>query len=205
MTEFEEIKQDLERLEEYDETLKTRCGNCYYRGGKSCTITKSPLSIETLIKCIEADRFRATNAFHKVLEEKDLLEQVWNKEEWCKGIPLSAESLKSLFNYNKELFEENLALDKKKLELEKENQILKQSVKDTYDTSQEIIADLKDEKQKLKKALDKACKILDWDCPVSQDLIADLDCENRCSDDFEECCRECWKIYFLKEGLKDEH
>lgn len=63
---------------------------------------------------------------------------------------------------------------------------------------------LYDENQKLKKALDKACKMLDWDCPVSQDLIADLDCENRCSTDFEECCRECWKIYFLKEVLKDE-
>ena len=90
-------------------------------------------------------------------------------------------------------------------ELEKENQILKQSVKDTYDTSQEIIADLKDEKQKLKKALDKACKTLDWNCPVAQNLIADLDCENRCSADFVECCRECWKIYFLKEELGDEH
>ena len=126
------------------------------------------------------------------------LKQVWNKEEWCKGIPLSVDSLKSLFNYNKELFEENLKLDK-------ENLILKQSVKDTYDTSQEIIADLKEKNQKLEKALDKACKKLDWDCPVSQDLIADLDCENRCSADFEECCRECWKIYFLKEELGDEH
>lgn len=64
--------------------------------------------------------------------------------------------------------------------------------------------ELKEEYEKLKKALDKACKRLDWDCPVSQDLIDDLDCENRCSTDFEECCRECWKIYFLKEVLVDE-
>lgn len=56
--------------------------------------------------------------------------------------------------------------------------------------------------QKLEKALDKACERLNWDCPVSQDLIADLDCENRCSDDFEECCKECWKLYFL--GVKND-
>jgi hypothetical protein len=133
-----DIRQYLARLEENDETLKTRCGNCYYKSEKICAITKSPLSIETLIKCIEADRIRATNAFHKVLEEKEQLEKVWNKEEWCQGIPLSADSLKSLFNYNEELFNKNLELDK-------ENLILKQSVKDTFDTSQEIIADLKKE------------------------------------------------------------
>ena len=35
----------------------------------------------------------------------------------------------------------------------------------------------------LEKALDKACERLDWDCPVSQDLIDD--------------CKGCWKKYFL--------
>jgi protein-tyrosine phosphatase len=38
--------------------------------------------------------------------------------------------------------------------LENENQILNQSVKDTYDTSQEIIYELKQENEKLKKAIE---------------------------------------------------
>jgi hypothetical protein len=44
--------------------------------------------------------------------------------------------------------------------------------------------------------LDEACKILSWDCPCSQDLIDDLDCENRCTPDIDYA--ECWKKYFLK-------
>ena len=62
--------------------------------------------------------------------------------------------------------------------------------------------ELEKENQELKdyiKALDKACEILDWDCPVSQDLVDDLDCEN-CNDNY----KECWKKYFLKEVLENE-
>jgi hypothetical protein len=122
------------------------------------------------------------------------------KEEWCQGIPLSADSLKSLFNYNEELFEENLALDKKALELEKENQELLMALENKNKEIKKLKNLIHD--NPYKKALDKACEILNWDCPVSQDLIADLDCENRCSADFEECCKECWKIYFLKEVME---
>lgn len=50
---------------------------------------------------------------------------------------------------------------------------------------------------KLEKALDKACERLNWDCPVSQAVIDDLDCEKRCSSNFEEVCKECWKMYFM--------
>ena len=64
---------------------------------------------------------------------------------------------------------------------------------------------LEKENQKLKKALELACELLGYrDCPVEQELIDDLDCENRCSEGFEECCKECWKIYFLKEVLENE-
>lgn len=65
----------------------------------------------------------------------------------------------------------------------------------------ERLEELEKENQKLKdytKALDKACERLDWDCPVSQELVDDLDCEN-CNDN----CKECWKKYFLKEVLED--
>lgn len=90
------------------------------------------------MKTIKDDDRKLYLKFKELEKENQELKQVWNKEEWCQGIPLSAESLKSLFNYNEELF-------KKNLELDKENLILKQSVKDTFDTSQEIIADLKKE------------------------------------------------------------
>jgi hypothetical protein len=51
----------------------------------------------------------------------------------------------------------------------------------------------------LEKALDESCKILSWDCPCGQDLIDDLDCENRCQPDIDYA--ECWKKYFLREGV----
>ena len=54
------------------------------------------------------------------------------------------------------------------------------------------------ENQILKKALDKACEMLEWGCPVEQDLIDDLDCENCKSTE-----KECWKKYFLNEALED--
>ena len=61
---------------------------------------------------------------------------------------------------------------------------------------QEENQELKEENQNLKKALDKACEMLEWGCPVEQDLIDDLDCENCKSTE-----KECWKKYFLNEVL----
>ena len=55
------------------------------------------------------------------------------------------------------------------------------------------------ENQILKKALDKACARLEWDCPVELDLIDDLDCEN-CNGTY----KECWKKYCLKEVVDNE-
>lgn len=59
--------------------------------------------------------------------------------------------------------------------------------------------ELQQENEKLKKALDEACKMLSWDCPCGQDLIDDLDCENRCQPDID--YSECWVKYFIKEVL----
>ena len=61
---------------------------------------------------------------------------------------------------------------------------------------------LMQQNEKLKKTLEKACKILSWDCPCSQDLTDDLDCENRCQPDIDYA--ECWKKYFLKEVVHNE-
>ena len=78
------------------------------------------------------------------------------------------------------------------------------NLKKDYDVKDLECVDLQLENEKFKKAFNKACLMLDWCCPVEQDLIDDLDCENRCSGDLEELCRECWKIYFLKEVKKNE-
>ena len=59
--------------------------------------------------------------------------------------------------------------------------------------------ELKEENTNLKKAFDKACEMLEWGCPVEQDLIDDLDCENCKNTE-----KECWKKYFLNEVKDNE-
>lgn len=54
-------------------------------------------------------------------------------------------------NARDELLIRNEQLEKENLELKDKIQVLEQSVKDTYDTSQEIIAELKEEKEKWRK------------------------------------------------------
>ena len=68
------------------------------------------------------------NCYMPIKQDLELLgslQQIWNNQEFCKGIPLSADGLNSLFNYNLDMFNKNLELDKKVLDLEKENQELK--------------------------------------------------------------------------------
>ena len=110
------IKQDLERLEEFEEVLNGHCSKCVNRENNICVGMDAPIHIDTLINCIEME--------------------------------------------NQELKEEN---------------------------------------NKLKKALDKACEMLEWGCPVEQDLIDDLDCENCKNTE-----KECWKKYFLNEVVENE-
>ena len=86
--------------------------------------------------------------------------------------------------------------------LEKENQNLHNELHSLMcygigNAQKDLLADnemLQQENEKLKKALELACEMLgDWDCPVSQELIDDLDCE-ACCDNY----KECWKKYFIK-------
>lgn len=102
-----------------------------------------------------------------------------------------------LINENQELKEKAQKYD----ELCKHNVMESQSFGD--DLIQGILALNKrviERNKKLNKALDLACERLDWDCPVGQDLIDDLDCEN-CDTDKE---KKCWKKYFLKEVFGNE-
>ena len=69
------------------------------------------------------------------------------------------------------------------------------NLQELYDFNNKLIQ----ENEKLKKALAEACKMLSWDCPCGQDLIDDLDCENRCQPDID--YSECWMKYFIKEVL----
>lgn len=83
-----------------------------------------------------------------------------------------------------------------------ETSVLEYKDKDNlfWETAQNNVS-LRQENEKLKKALELACKRLDWDCPCRQNLIDDLDCENRCTPDID--YGECWKKYFLKKVLDD--
>ena len=60
---------------------------------------------------------------------------------------------------------------------------------------------MKNYKKKIKnlKKHFKACEMLEWGCPVEQDLIDYLDCENCKNTE-----KECWKKYFLKEVIDNE-
>jgi hypothetical protein len=101
---------------------------------------------------------------------------------------------------------EKILQDLERLEvLEKENQELNDVIEkyNHLNIQSFFIRDReREENKQLKKAIEKACKILSWDCPCSQDLIDDLDCENRCQPDIDYA--ECWKKYFLKEVLGDD-
>lgn len=87
-------------------------------------------------------------------------------------------------------------------QLEKENKELKEKCKMLEENQETVLTTLEilvQENTKLKQALDKACERLDYSCPVEEELINDLDCEN-CESD----CKECWVKFFLKEVLDCE-
>ena len=103
------------------------------------------------------------NCYMPIKQDLELLgslKQIWNNQEFCKGIPLSADGLNSLFNYNLDMFNKNLELDKKVLDLEKENQELKTTLleykaqENLYWTTATNNANLREENEKLKKAVE---------------------------------------------------
>lgn len=116
------------------------------------------------------------NRFEIIRELKNYIIEATN-------IDTSPKEMEVLDNFCFRLWQLGLTLEtKNKLKsLEKENQ------------------ELKEENNNLKKALDKACERLEWGCPVEQDLIDDLDCENCKNTE-----KECWKKYFLKEVFENE-
>lgn len=99
---------------------------------------------------------------------------------------------------NEGLVRENVELINKNLELGKENQELRLFANKLNNTNFILSGELADA-EKYKQALEKACERLDDDCPVSQELIDDLDCEN-CNNN----CKECWKKFFLKEAEEND-
>ena len=97
----------------------------------------------------------------------------------------------------KDIFKDEYDIIKKDLDkleqLENENQELRLFANKLNNTNFVLCGELADA-EKYKQALEKACEKLSDDCPVSQELIEDLNCEN-CKDNY----KECWKKYFLKE------
>ena len=49
------IKQDLERLEEYEKVLNGHCSKCVNRENNICVGMDAPIHIDTLINCIEME------------------------------------------------------------------------------------------------------------------------------------------------------
>lgn len=111
-------------------------------------------------------------------------------EELINMIP-KEEHINSIHNTKIDILKYNVLKFLDKLEqLEKENRELRKAVKSWNENGGKLIK----QNTKLKQALEKACERLDDDCPVSQELIDDLDCE-----ECESNCKECWVKYFLKQ------
>ena len=88
-------------------------------------------------------------------------------------------------------------MTRKELEkLEKGNQELLVN----KNVAQGIAKKFKEENDKLKKVIDKACEKLEWTCPFEQKLMFETDCDLNCKDTY----KECWKKYFMKEVLDND-
>ena len=128
------------------------------------------------------------DGYEIIKKDLDKLEQLENENQKLK------ERYNELqFDYN-DLQKDYDVLDAECIELEKENQELRLFANKLNNTNFVLCGELADA-EKYKQALEKACERLDDDCPVSQELIDDLDCEN-CNNN----CKECWKKFFLKEA-----
>lgn len=137
-------------------------------------------------------------------EEKDFYEGVIyraNKKlhELEKELRQTKSNFKNSQTHSKNCYKK---LKAKFLKFEKENQELKEDLEESFDYNalrQLKINSLEEENTKLEKALEKSCEKLEYTCPVEEELIDDLDCEN-CKDNY----KECWKKFFLKEVFEDE-
>lgn len=115
-------------------------------------------------------QIHSKNCYKKLKEKYTRLERAYKNNE------VMTKDLNELINRNLEL--------KDKI---KELEELLDSLQKDYDH-------LSEEDLKLEQALEKACERLDYTCPVEEELIEDLNCEN-CEDNY----KKCWKKYFLKE------
>lgn len=74
----------------------------------------------------------------KLKERLEALNEVWHKYEPTESVDINAEHLQELYEYI-------IYANKENEKLKNENKILSQNVKDTYDSSQDIIYELQEE------------------------------------------------------------
>lgn len=84
------------------------------------------------------------NTIKQDLERLEEINKVWLQNEPMESVDFKAYQLQILYDYIN-------VKEKENQELKDKSKVLEQSVKDTYDTSQEIIADLKEEKERWRK------------------------------------------------------
>ena len=77
------IKQDLERLEEYEKVLNGHCSKCVNRENNICVGMDAPIHIDTLINCIEMENQELKEENNKL---KKAIEIIKKK---CYFMPLS--------------------------------------------------------------------------------------------------------------------
>lgn len=93
---------------------------------KALEIVKDILSNHQSMLETKDKRFEYINIIEKDLEGLKEINRVWHDNEPMEAVDINGKHLQDLYDYNMCLFEENLTLDKKVLELEKENKYIRE-------------------------------------------------------------------------------
>lgn len=134
------------------------------------------------------------------MNSKEALKRIYNDAISMNEIEEDVEEIKKDYELIKQDLDRLEQLEKERQEVETR---LSSKETNTFDEIATMIKKANDydvlvnKCKQLEKALEKSCELLDYTCPVEEELIDDLDCEN-CEDNY----KECWKIFFLKEVLK---
>ena len=74
------IKQDLDRLEEFEEVLNGHCSKCVNRENNICAGMDAPIHIDTLINCIEMENQELKEENNKLKKAIEIIMK-WRKSQ----------------------------------------------------------------------------------------------------------------------------
>ena len=74
------IKQDLDRLEEFEEVLNGHCSKCVNRENNICVGMDAPIHIDTLINCIEMENQELKEENNKLKKAIEIIMK-WRKSQ----------------------------------------------------------------------------------------------------------------------------